>query len=135
MGNKLDEKNQVYRELLIFALGELACLGIMLGVFALLRRLDGKVILGGAIGAALAAINYFLTAVGVFRAADLAQKGEVRKAQRTVSLSMVGRYLLLILVLVAAGKSGFCNVVAMVIPLALSRILIYIGEFFRKKEG
>ena len=51
MGNENNEKSQVYRELLIFALGELICLALMLGIFALLGRLDGKVLLGGAIGA------------------------------------------------------------------------------------
>ena len=36
MGNENNEKSQVYRELLIFALEELICLALMLGIFALL---------------------------------------------------------------------------------------------------
>ncbi|MBR6378166.1 MAG: ATP synthase subunit I [Oscillospiraceae bacterium] len=135
MGNENNEKSQVYRELLIFALGELICLALMLGIFGLLGRLDSKVLLGGAIGVLLAVGNYFLMAVGVFRAAEKAQQGDVQGGQRVMSLSMLGRYLFLILVLVAGAKSGFCNVIAMLVPLVLTRVLIMIGEFFRKKDG
>ena len=38
-------------------------------------------------------------------------------------------------VLVIGAKSGLCNVVAMVIPLALFRVLLFVGEFFRRKDG
>ena len=135
MNQAQTEKKQVYRELLIFLLGELICLGLMFGVFALLHKLDGKVLLGGAIGAALAVLNYFLTALGVFRAAEKAGQGDTAGGMRTIRLSMYGRYLLLIVVLVAAAKSGWCNVIAMVIPLLLARLLLFAGEFFRRKDG
>ena len=48
---------------------------------------------------------------------------------------MAGRYVLMIVVLVVGAKSGWCNVVAMVIPLALFRVILLIGEFFRRKDG
>ena len=41
----------------------------------------------------------------------------------------------MIAVLVVGAKSGACNVIAMVIPLALFRSIIFIGEFFRRKDG
>lgn len=135
MNESKTEKRQVYRELLVFALGQLICLGLMFGVFALLHRLDGKVLLGGAIGALLATLNYFLTAVGVFRAAQKAEQDDQAGSLRAIRLSMLGRYLLMLLVLVAGGKSGLCNVIAMVVPLLLSRVLLFVGEFFRRKDG
>ena len=128
-------KHPVYRELLILALGELIVLALVCGGFAAAGRWSGKVLLGAAVGAALAAGNYALTAVGVFRAADRAEQGDPAGGQREITRSMLLRYLLMIGVLVAGAKSGLCNVIAMVIPLAASRLLLYAAELFRRKDG
>lgn len=133
--NDMNDKQQTLRELLIFALGELVCLGLLYGAFALLGKLDSKVLLGGAIGAVTAVLNYFLMAVGVYAAAARAEAGDPARGRRIVSLSMAGRFLLMIAILVVGAKSGLCNVVAMVIPLLLFRVLIFVGEFFRRKDG
>ena len=133
--NNMNDKQQTYRELLIFALGELICLGLLYGAFALLHKLDSKVLLGGGIGALTAVLNYFLMAVGVYAAAARAEAGDPVRGRRIVSLSMMGRYLLMIAILVIGAKSGTCNVIAMVIPLLLFRVLIFVGEFFRRKDG
>ena len=133
--NDMNDKQQTLRELLIFALGELICLGLLYGAFALLGKLDSKVLLGGAIGAVTAVLNYFLMAGGVYAAAARAEAGDPARGRRIVSLSMAGRFLLMIAILVVGAKSGLCNVVAMVIPLLLFRVLIFVGEFFRRKDG
>lgn len=133
--NDMNGKKELYRELLIIALGELICLGLLYGVYALLGRLDSRVLLGGAVGAVTATLNYFLMAVGVSAAADRAEAGDPARGKRIVCLSMLGRYLLMIAILVICAKSGYCDVVAMVIPIALFRVLIYVGEFFRRKDG
>lgn len=131
----MNEKKQTYRELLIIAVGELICLALIYGGFALLNKLDQRVLIGGAVGVLTVILNYFLMAVGVFAAADRAEAGEPARAKRIISLSMLGRYALMIVVLVIGAKSGWCNVVAMVIPLALFRVILFIGEFFRRKDG
>lgn len=133
--NDMNDKQQTLRELLIFFLGELICLGLLYGAFALLGKLDSKVLLGGAIGAVTAVLNYFLMAVGVYAATARAEAGDPARGRRIVSLSMAGRFLLMIAILVVGAKSGLCNVVAMVIPLLLFRVLIFVGEFFRRKDG
>lgn len=133
--NDMNDRQQTYRELLTVAMGELVVLGFLYGAFALLGKLDGKALLGGAVGAGTAILNYFLMAVGVNAAADRAQAGDPDRGRRIVSLSMIGRYLLMIAILVIGAKSGLCSVIAMVIPLALFRVLIYVGEFFRRKDG
>lgn len=133
--NEMNDKKQTLRELLIMAAGELICLGLLYGGFALLGKLDGKVLLGGAVGAFTAILNYFLMAVGVYAAAERARAGDPARGRRMMSLSMLGRYLLMIAILVIGAKSGYCSVIAMVIPLALFRILLYVGEFFRRKDG
>ena len=133
--NNMNDKQQTCRELLILALGELVCLGLIYGAFALLDKLDSKVFLGGAIGALTAVLNYFLMAVGVYAAAARAEAGDPARGRKIISLSMAGRFLLMIAVLVVGAKSGYCNVIAMVIPLLLFRVLIFVGEFFRRKDG
>lgn len=135
MEEKRSDKQQVYREILVFTLLQLVCVGLMFGVFALLHKLDGKVLLGGAVGVLISVLNYFIMAVGVFAAADKAESGDAAGGQRALRLSMLGRYLLLILVLVAGAKSGWCNVIAMLVPVILIRPLIFVGEFFRRKDG
>ena len=135
MNDRENDIWQVRREVLLFALGTLVCLGLMYGVYALLHRLTAKVLLGGAVGAALAILNYVLTAAGVLRAADKAEQGDAKSGMRTINLSMLGRYLLMILVLVVFAKSGLCDVIAMVIPLLLSRLVLFFIELFRRKDG
>ena len=131
--NERSDKQQTLRELAVVAAGELLVLGLICGAFAALGKLDGKVLLGGAVGALTAILNYFLMAVTIYAAAAKAEAGDPARAKRMVSLSMLGRYALMILILVIGAKSGACNVIAMVIPLAVFRLLIFAAEFFRKK--
>ena len=134
MNDKQSEKRQILRELLVFSLGELLIAALMLGVYALLGKLDGRAVLGGGIGLLLAIVNYVLMALGVWAAADRAEGGDPAGGRRVITLSMLGRYLLIILVLYACAKSGRCDPIARVVPLALYRAVIYAGEFFRRKE-
>ena len=134
MNDKQSEKRQILRELLVFSLGELLIAALMLGVYALLGKLDGRAVLGGGIGLLLAIVNYVLMALGVWAAADRAEGGDPAGGRRVITLSMLGRYLLIILVLYACAKSGRCDPIALVVPLALYRAVIYAGEFFRRKE-
>ena len=131
--NEKTDKQQTLRELAVIAAGELLVLGLIYGAFALLGKLDGKVLLGGAVGAVTAILNYFLMALGIWAAAARAEAGEPERGKRLITLSMLGRYALMIVILVIGAKSGACNVVAMVIPLAVFRLLIFAAEFFRKK--
>ncbi len=129
----MKDNNSIWRELLIVAVGEAVCVGLMLVVFALLGRLDQQAVLGGVIGGALALGNFALTAVGVAIASAKASQQDVKGAQGSMTLSMMLRYLLLLLVLVLTAKSGSVNVLALVLPLLFVRPLLTIGEFFRKK--
>lgn len=135
MNDKQSEKRRMLREVLILAVGEGIVLGVMFGVYALLGKLNSKVLLGGAVGVFVTVLNYFLMALGVWSASAKARDGDPAGGRRVITLSMLGRYLFMIAVLVAGAKSGLCDVVAMVVPLALFRILLYAAEFFRGKEG
>lgn len=131
--NDMDEKKLLGREFAVLTAGLLLGAGIMLGVFALLKKLDATVLWGTLAGIGLALLNFFLMAVSVWRAADKAEEGDVAGGKRLMRLSMFGRYALLLGALIVGAKSGVMNPIAMLVPLVLVRPILSIGEFFRKK--
>ena len=133
--NERTDKRQTLRELAVIGAGELLVLGLICGAYALLGRLNGKVLLGGAVGVFTALLNYFLMAVTVWAAAARAEAGQPAKGKLLISLSILGRFALMAALLVIGAKSGACDIIAMVIPLLAFRILIFVGEFFRRKDG
>ena len=134
----MEEKKLLYREIGIMAIGEVVGGSVMFGVFALLGKLDGGVLLGGAVGVVLAVANYFFMAVGVDKAASKAEAGNPAGGQVVIRISMLVRYLILAAALIVAAKSGRVNIIALLVPLVLSRPILAVGEFFRKsgeKQG
>ena len=130
---KMDSRKIVFKETAIIAVGELICTAVMIGVFALIGKFDRSVILGGVFGCLLAILNFFFMAVGASIAADRAEKQDVKGGKGIVKMSMSLRYVLLFVILFALGKSGICNLFALVIPLVFVRPVLTVGEFFRKK--
>lgn len=129
----MDSRKIVFKETAIIAVGELICTAVMLGIFALIGKFDRSVILGGVFGCLLAILNFFFMAVGASLAADKAEKQDVKGGKGIVQTSMLLRYILLFVILFALGKSGICNLFALVIPLVFVRPVLTVGEFFRKK--
>jgi len=129
----MDSRRIVFKETAIIAVGEIICTAVMLGVFALIGKFDRSVILGGVFGCLLAILNFFFMAVGASLAADKAEKQDVKGGKGIVQTSMLLRYILLFVILFALGKSGICNLFALVIPLVFVRPVLTVGEFFRKK--
>lgn len=128
----MDSRKIVYRETGIIAVGEAVCLAVMLAVYALLGFFDLKVLLGGIIGTLLAILNFFFMAVGASMAVDRAANQDVKGGKRQIKLSYSMRMLILFIILFACVKSGLCNALASVLPLAFVRPVITIAEFFRK---
>lgn len=131
----MDSRKIVYKETMVILLGELICVGAMLGIFALLRKFDTSVLLGAAIGGALAILNFFIMAIGTSLAADKAEKGDVAGGKSLLQMSFFLRYAVMIVVLFAGAKSGYCNVIALLLPMVFVRPIITFAEFFRKKEA
>lgn len=130
----MDESRKiVFRETAIIAAGEAVCCAVMAGVFALLGRFDMRVLWGTLIGYLLTVGNFFLMAVGTSLAADKAQEQNVSSGKNLIRVSMGLRYIILFVLLFAFGKSGLCNVFALVLPLVFVRPVIMFSEFFRKK--
>ena len=123
----------VLRETAIVLLGEFIMCGIMVGVFALLGKLDRAVILGALFGWLLTSGNFFFLALAANLAADKAEQDNVRGGQNLMRSSMGLRMLALFGLMFLLAKSGLCNVFALVLPLAFLRPVLMLGEFFRKK--
>ena len=130
----MDSRQIVLKETGRIALGELVCVAVMLGVFGLLNRLDSSVWLGAAAGTVLAVGNFFFMAVTTGMAVDRAKEDDAKTGKRLVQTSQTVRLLVLAVLLFALGKSGLCNVLALLLPLAFIRPAMMVMEFFRKKD-
>lgn len=128
----MDSRKYVFLETLRVAVGEAVCVAAMIGIFALLGQFSREVVIGGIVGGLVAVGNFFFMAVGVTLAADRAESQDVRGGKAMVSSSYTIRLIVMAVVLFAAAKSGYCNVFALVIPLAFVRPVLTVGEFFRK---
>lgn len=128
----MDSRKIVWQETAIVALGVAVCTTAMFGVYALLQLFSMKVLLGGALGSLLSIGNFFFMAVGTSLAADRAENQDVKGGQAVIRNSMMIRYLVLFVLLFAAGKSGYFEPIALVLPLVFVRPVLTVSEFFRK---
>lgn len=114
------------------ALGQVLCVALMLGVFALLGRLDDTVLLGGLLGWLFAVLNHFFLAMGAMMAARKALGENVKGGKNLIQFSFFLRLAVLFLVMFALLKSGRCNVFSLVLPLLFTRPILTVEQFFRK---
>ena len=128
----MDSRRFVLKETAIVLLGEILCSGAMVGIFALLGKYNSAVLLGAAVGAVLATLNFFFMAVGATLAADKAENQNVKGGKAMIQSSYLIRLVVLFAILFAFAKSGLCNVIALVVPLIFVRPVLTIAEFFRK---
>ena len=128
----MDSRKFVLKETGIIAMGQAICIGVMIGVFALLGKFDRGVWRGGIFGGILATANFLFMAIGASLAADKAKDQNVKGGQAMIQGSYFLRMVLLFVLLFALVKSGLCNVITTVLPLAFTRPILTIAEFFRK---
>ena len=129
----IESRRIVLRESALIACGVAVCCGIMVGIFAFVGHFDLTVLWGALIGFVLTVANFFVMAVGTSLAADKAQEQNVSAGKNLLRGSMGLRYVVLFVLLFAFAKSGICNVLALVLPLAFARPILMLAEFFRKK--
>lgn len=128
----MDSRKIALHETAIVAAGVTICAAAMVGVFALLGLYRPDVLLGAAAGSLLAVGNFFAMAVIATLAADRAEAQDVEGGKKMLQASYPIRMLCLMAALVICAKSGYFNVVALVLPLAFVRPTITLAEFFRK---
>ena len=129
----MESRKIVFHETAIVLIGQVLCVAVMLGVYALLGRFDLSVLLGGIVGGVLATANFFFMAVIATLAADRAQAQDVEGGQKLMKSSYPLRLLVLALILVGCALSGWFDLIALVLPLVFVRPIITVAEFFRKK--
>lgn len=128
----MDSKKIALHETAIVAAGEAVGVAILLGIYALLGKYHTGVLLGALMGGMLAVLNFFALAVIATLAADRAEKQDVEGGKKLVQGSYPLRLTALLVALVVCAKSGYFDVVALVLPLAFVRPTITLAEFFRK---
>lgn len=128
-----ESRKLVLNQTVLIAAGELACVALMCGVYALIGKFSLAVVLGGLVGALLAAGNFFFMAVAATLAADKAEAQDVEGGKKLMKSSYPIRLLVLAVLLILCAKSGFFDVVALVLPLVFVRPILTVAEFFRKK--
>ncbi len=131
----MDSRKFILKKTAVIAIGQLLCVAVMIGVFALLGYYDRSVLLGGIFGGIIAVGNFFAMAVCADLAADKAEQGNVQGGQALVRTSYIGRLAVVAIVLFALVKSGLCHVFAAVLPLIFNRPILTVSEFFGKGRG
>ena len=129
----MESRKIVFRETAVVLVGQALCIGIMLAVFAMLRKFDITVLLGGLMGGLLAVGNFFFMAVAATLAADRAEQQDVEGGKKLMKASYPVRLLVLAVILIACIKSGWFHVLSLVLPLAFTRPILTMAEFFKKK--
>ena len=128
-----ESRKIVWKQTARIAIGEAVCVALMIGVYALLHKLNVSVVLGGLVGAVLAVGNFFFMAVIATLAADKAQAQDVEGGQKLMKSSYPIRILVLAGLLVLCAWSGYFDILALALPLLFVRPIITVGEFFGKK--
>ena len=131
----IDSRKFILQKTAIIALGQALCVGVMIGIFALLGYYDRSVLLGGILGGLIAIGNFFVMAICADLAADRAEQGNPQGGQALVRASYIGRLVVMAVLLFALVKSGLCHVLAAVLPLVFNRPILTMSEFFGKGKG
>ena len=129
-----ESRKIVWKQTLGITVGEVICLGVMYGVYALLHKLAWPVILGGVMGAVLAIGNFFFMAVIATLAADRAQAQDVEGGKKLMKSSYPLRILVLAAALILCAASNYFDILALGLPLLFVRPIILAKEFFRKER-
>lgn len=128
----MESRKIVFKETLVVLIGQVLCVGLMLGVYALLHKFSNQVLLSGIVGGIVATGNFFFLAVGASIAADKAEKDNVNAGKALMKSSYMIRLAVMAVIFFACAKSGYFNLLALMLPLVFTRPILTFGEFFRK---
>ena len=122
----MKKTNPAIVETLRILVGMCICLGLMLGVYALLNKFSVAVLVGGIVGTLVAVGNFFFMAIGLSNLADDATEGRIRIRTQT---SFLIRTLVMLVLLVTAIYFGKCDAVATLLPLLFMRPVLMVEQF------
>ena len=128
-----ESRKIVWKQTAGIIVGEVICLSVMYGVYALLHKLALPVILGGIVGAVLAIGNFFFMAMIATLEADKAQAQDVEGGKKLMKSSYPLRILVLAGALIVCAASNYFDILALGLPLLFVRPIILVKEFFAKR--
>lgn len=128
-----ESRKIVLKQTARIAIGEAVCVALMIGVYAILQKLNLSVVLGGVMGAVLALGNFFFMAIVATLAADKAQAQDVEGGKKLMKGFYPIRIVALAGALVLCALSGWFDILALALPLLFVQPIIMILEFFTKK--
>ena len=131
----MDWRKNIFRETAVVAAGQVICVAVMIAIFAAFGRFNMTVLLGGILGGLLAFGNHLLLAVFANMAADKAEQQDVEGGKKLLQLGKIWRMAGLVVLLVAFAKSGWCNLLALVLPLAFTGPILIGYELITKRGG
>lgn len=111
---------------------QVALCGLMVGVYAIIGKLDKTVVFGALLGLAVTTANY---AMMIFSLLRVEKSEDPKKGQLKAQGFLVLRFLVLLAVLIVALIFGPFNVLATLLPLILMRLSIYLGGLVIRKGG
>ena len=130
------KNKDVLLQVLYVFLFEAVCIGLMLLIFGLSKKLDLSVIYGALAGGLMAIGNFFFLSVSVCRAVDCAEAERTdtsaQKAALSVQRNSVLRKVILIGLYILLFKSGYFHILSALLPLVFVQAGIYVLGFFRK---
>ncbi len=125
--------SDVLRQIARVFVGEVLCIAVMLGLYALLEKLNSAVILGAVLGGLVSIGNFVALSIAVSNAADkAAAQADVKKVQLSLQVQTPVRLLCVAGLLILLIKSGKCDPIATILPLLFVQISIPLTNFFRK---
>lgn len=117
------------------AVALVVCVGVMLGIYALMGKFTSSVFLGAVIGSLLAIGNFLSLGITVSNALDRAARDQdPQRAQLSIQASSVVRLLALAAIYILLFRAKVCDPVAALIPLLLAQAALKLVEFFRKDD-
>lgn len=113
------------------------CVGIMLGIYALLGIFTRSVLVGAVVGLLLSIGNFVSLSITVSNALDRAARdNDPQRAQLSIQASSVIRLLVLAAIYILLFRAKLCDPIAALLPLLLAQGVLKLVEFFRNdKEG
>lgn len=113
------------------------CVGIMLGIYALLGIFTRSVLVGAVVGLLLSIGNFVSLSITVSNALDRAARdNDPQRAELSIQASSVIRLLVLAAIYILLFRAKLCDPIAALLPLLLAQGVLKLVEFFRNdKEG
>lgn len=131
----MQKHRDILRQVSRLTVALVVCVGIMLGIYALLGALTKQVLVGAIIGLLLSIGNFVSLSITVSNALDrAAQDNDPQRAQLSIQASGVIRLLVLAAIYILIFRAKICDPIAALLPLLLAQVVLKLVEFFRKDD-